>query len=107
MGLGPTEAEPDGEAADLRRVVDAAGVACHVKARNAEPTPGSGDIHDRVEDRRRGLVIRVLTVAARLEADRIDRGVNLRHTEDLLDLLRKCRVLGQVDGLSSETLGLL
>jgi hypothetical protein len=40
-------------------------------------------------------------VPARLEADGVDRRVDLRHTQDLLDLVLRL-ALGDVDGLGTE-----
>ena len=48
----------------------------------------------------------VLAVAVGLEADRVDAGVDLRHAEDLLDLVLRV-ALGDVDGLAAERRGLL
>jgi hypothetical protein len=42
---------------------------------------------------------------ARLEADRVDRGVDLGDAEDLLDLVLRI-ALGDVDRLAAEALGL-
>src|SRR6476660_2714416 len=67
--LGPPQADADGERALLRGVVRSARIAGDVEPRDAELAARARDVHDRVEDRRRRLVLGVLAVAARLEAD--------------------------------------
>ena len=51
-------------------------------------------------------MVGVGAVAAGLEADGVDGGVDLGHAEDLLDLVLRV-ALGDVDRLAAEALGLL
>ena len=104
-GLGPAEAEPDGQRADLRRLVDPARVTRDVEPRDAEATAGGCDRHQRVQHRGRALLTGILAVAAGLEADRVHTAVDRGHAQDLLDLVLRF-ALSQVDGLTAEAAGL-
>src|SRR4029453_1420308 len=81
--LGPAEAEADGEGAGLGVLVDAAGVAGDVQARDAQRAAGAGDGDDGVEDGGGGLVARVAAVTAGFEADAVHGAVDLGLTDDL------------------------
>ena len=48
-----------------------------------------------------------LPVAVGLEADAVDRAIDFRHADDLLDLLGQRGILLQIDDFAAETLGLL
>ena len=105
VGLREAQAEPHGQGALLRRLVDRAGVTRDVEAGDAQPATRSGDLHERVEDGGRGLGGRVRTVTAGLEAHGVDAAVDLGHAQDLLDLLGRV-ALRHVDGLAAEAAGL-
>ena len=51
-----------------------------------ERATGAGDLHQRVEHRRRSLRVRVRAVAARLEADAVDGRVDLGHAEQVCSI---------------------
>src|SRR5690606_18884051 len=85
--LGPAEPDADAQVADLGVLVDAARIARHVQARNADAAAGARDLHQRVEHRRGPFHDGLAAVAARLEADAVDAAVDLRDAENLLDLL--------------------
>src|SRR5699024_6695836 len=80
-------------------------IARDIEAGNAEAAAGPGDVHERVEHRRRCLVAGVLAVSARLEADGVDSAVDLGLAEDLLDLVLRVTP-GHVDRLAPESAGL-
>src|SRR5512132_2920151 len=102
--LGPAEPEPDRQRPDLGRLVDRARVAGHIQPGDAEPPGRPGDVHDRVQHRRRGLALgALLAVAAGLEADTVHGRVDLAGpAQDLAE--RAPQVVGrrQVDGLAAE-----
>jgi hypothetical protein len=100
--LGPAQPDADRQRPDLGRLVDRARVAGDIQPGDAKLPGGAGDVHDGVQDGRRRLVLGALTaVAAGLEADAVDRRVDLRDAEELLD--RPLDVVGfrQVDGLAA------
>ena len=49
----------------------------------------------------------LLAGAVGFEADAIDRAIDFRHADDLLDLLGQRGVLGEIDRFAAEALGLL
>src|SRR5690606_24158379 len=98
--LRPAETETHRQGADLRVLVHAARVAGDVQAGDAERAAGARDVHERVQDGRRGL-LRVLAVAAGLEAHRGPAPVDPRETEDRGDAVAWAR-LRDVDRLAAE-----
>ena len=100
--LRPTESDADAEVADLGVVIDAAGVARDVQARDADAAARTDDFHQRVEDRGGPLDDRVLAVAARLEPHAVHAAIDFGNTDDLVDLLGERRAFPQIDGLAAE-----
>src|SRR5215216_710030 len=106
--LGPAEPDPDRQRPDLGRLVHRARVTGHIQPGDAQPAAGPGDVHHRVQHRRRGLALGALgPVAAGLEADTVDRRVDLpRAAQDLLERAPNVVGFGEVDGLAAEGRGL-
>src|SRR4029078_9272829 len=101
MRLGPALSDADRQRAFLGGVVGCSRVAGHVETWDTDRSTGSRELHQRVEDRRRVLLLGGVAVAAGLEADRVDTAVYLAYAEDLLDLLLGV-TLGDADGLAAE-----
>src|SRR5512132_4245626 len=106
--LGPAEPDPDRQRPDLGRLVDRARVTGHIQPGDPEPPGRPGDVHDRVQHRRRRLTLGTLgTVAAGLEADTVHGRVHLaRAAQYLLQRAPNVVGFGEVDGLASERRGL-
>jgi hypothetical protein len=91
--LGPAEPDPDRQRPDLGRLVDRARVAGHVQPGDAQPAASPGDVHHRVQHRRRRSPWEPSgTVAAGLEA--------------LTPLVRRARAQGRQVITGAKVIGL-
>src|ERR1700733_5805953 len=94
MGLGPAEAKPQTEIPGARSVVLRARILGHVQTGNSDRPRRSRHLHELIEDDR-GLIGAAMTL--RLEADAIDRAVDLRDAQDLLQVIGHGAALREVD----------
>src|SRR5260370_41382417 len=102
VAFSPAESKANGQRPGLCRLVDAAGIIRNIKTWDPNCSSSSGESHQRVQDRGRGLFFRLHAMAVSFKTDAIDCAIDLGSAEDLFDLICYGSLKRDVNGFATE-----